>query len=268
LRLARRMTQEQLAKKIKTTTCCVSNHEKTGITTIETLLKYCEALGCEPAELLSESFEPENYTLIAEITSFYPWNLIRAVVGDIDGVYKVYVPAFKECVAKLTLKEQRILELRFVHGFTYEKVGHRFNVTRERTRQIEAKALRKLRNPVFRKKYLMDTLNKAFEIDRERARLERENGRMRMLLEKHGYTFENNVPKKPPIDIADMDLSIRSFNCLRRAGINYVDDLEGMTIEKLKKVRNLGWKSISEVVKKAKEFGIEIPESEGDTDEH
>ena len=267
MRLARRMTQEQLAKKIKTTTCCVSNHEKSGISRIETLLKYCEALGCEPAELLSESFDPENYTLIAEITSFYPWNLIRAVVGNNDDVYKVYVPVFDICVQHLTLREQRVLELRFVHGFTYEQVGHNFSVTRERIRQIEAKALRKLRSPMFRKQYLMDTLGKAFEIDAERARLERRVFDLEKRLSEYENVPKTEIKEMPLIDIADMELSVRGYNCLKRAGINYVNDLEEMTIERLKKVRNLGWKSIQEVVRKAKEYGIEIPESEGDTNE-
>ena len=60
------------------------------------------------------------------------------------------------------------------------------------------------------------------------------------------------------VDIDEMELSVRSYNCLRRAGINFVSDLEGMTYEKLKKVRNLGRKSILEVIQKAREFGIVI----------
>jgi transcriptional regulator len=259
------MTQEQLAKKIKTTTCCVGNHEKSGITKIETLLKYCEALGCEPAELLSESFDPENYTLIAEITSFYPWNLACAVMGSKEKVYSVYVPALEEAITHLTDREQMVLEMRFEHGMTYEQCGYRFGVTRERIRQIEAKALRKLRHPRFAKHYLLDTLNKAFEIDAERARLERENNQLVARLNALGDKIaREKKTQERKVDIGEMELSVRSYNCLKRAGIYYVSDLEGMTYEKLKKVRNLGRKSILEVISKAADYGIMIPLEEGE----
>jgi RNA polymerase primary sigma factor len=64
-------------------------------------------------------------------------------------------------LATLTEREERVLRLRFglIDGRqrTLEEVGKEFNVTRERIRQIEAKALRKLRNPV-RSKRIRDFL--------------------------------------------------------------------------------------------------------------
>jgi len=50
--------------------------------------------------------------------------------------------------------------------------------------------------------------------------------------------------------IEDLDLSVRSFNCLKRAGINTVDDLINKSPEDMMKVRNLGRKSLEEVKKK------------------
>lgn len=266
---------EKLAKKAETTTGTVNNHEKQGVTSIEYILRYCEALGCEPSDLLADTVDFEKYSLEEDITSFYPWNLAYAVlIGNIPSVgsiekgrqliYKVYVPALEKAMSELTEREQKVLELRFVHGMTYEQCGYRFNVTRERIRQVEQKALRKLRSPRFAKHYILDTLNKAFEIDAERARLERENMMLREKLEKY-----ENVPKPKAeprkIDIADMELSIRSYNCLKRAGFKFVDDLDGKTVEDLKRVRNLGMKSLREVVEKAKQFGIEIPWEEGES---
>lgn len=250
---------EKLAKIAETTVGTVSNHEKHGVTSIEYVLRYCEALGCEPSDLLADNVDLEKFSLKEDITSFYPWNLARAVIGDKeDAIYRVYVPALMEAISDLTDREQKVLELRFIHDMTYGQCGHRFNVTRERIRQIEAKALRKLRHPRFAKHYLLDTLNKAFEIDAERARLERENMMLREKLEKHESIPKPKVePKK--IDIAYMELSVRSYNCLKRAGFNFVDDLDGKTVSDLKKVRDLGMKSLREVVEKAREFGIEIP---------
>ena len=264
---------EKLAKKAETTVGTVSNHEKHGVTSIDYVLRYCEALGCEPSDLLADTVDLEKYSLECDITSFYPWNLAYTVLcgswptkGSVEKarelIYKVYVPALEEAITQLTDREQKVLELRFVHGMTYEQCGYRFNVTRERIRQVEHKALRKLRNPRFAKHYLLDTLDKAFEIDAERARLERENMMLREKLEKHESIPKPKVePKK--IDIAYMELSVRSYNCLKRAGFNFVDDLDGKTVSDLKKVRNLGMKSLREVVEKAREFGIEIPWEEG-----
>jgi RNA polymerase primary sigma factor len=67
----------------------------------------------------------------------------------------------QEVVASLTPREQKVLILRFGledgRSRTLEEVGREFNVTRERIRQIEAKALRKLRHP-SRSKKLKDYL--------------------------------------------------------------------------------------------------------------
>lgn len=56
-----------------------------------------------------------------------------------------------------------------------------------------------------------------------------------------------------------MDLTCRSYNALRRAGYFFVEDLEGKTSEDLMKIRNLGEKSIFEIILKAKDFGVYIP---------
>jgi DNA-directed RNA polymerase subunit alpha len=56
--------------------------------------------------------------------------------------------------------------------------------------------------------------------------------------------------------IEDLDLSVRSFNCLKRAGINTVEDLISKTEEDMMKVRNLGRKSLEEVIQKLNSLGF------------
>ena len=56
--------------------------------------------------------------------------------------------------------------------------------------------------------------------------------------------------------IEDLDLSVRSFNCLKRAGISVVGDLVAKSEEDMMKVRNLGRKSLEEVKKKLEEYGL------------
>ena len=62
--------------------------------------------------------------------------------------------------------------------------------------------------------------------------------------------------------IEDMDLSVRSYNCLKRAGINTVEELCNRTPEDMMKVRNLGRKSLEEVLAKLKELGLQLNPSE------
>lgn len=61
---------------------------------------------------------------------------------------------------------------------------------------------------------------------------------------------ENGKEKVLEMTVEELDLSVRSFNCLKRAGINTVEDLIGKTAEDMMKVRNLGRKSLDEVVAK------------------
>ena len=55
-----------------------------------------------------------------------------------------------------------------------------------------------------------------------------------------------------------MDLSVRSFNCLKRANINTVEDLISKTEEEMMKVRNLGRKSLEEVINKLAMMGLSL----------
>lgn len=58
------------------------------------------------------------------------------------------------------------------------------------------------------------------------------------------------------MNIDDMDLSVRSYNCLKRANIQTVGDLTRKTEEDMLKVRNLGRKSLDEVIARLESFGL------------
>ncbi|MCR5205880.1 MAG: DNA-directed RNA polymerase subunit alpha [Lachnospiraceae bacterium] len=64
------------------------------------------------------------------------------------------------------------------------------------------------------------------------------------------------------INIDELELSVRSYNCLKRAGINTVGELVNKTADDMMKVRNLGRKSLDEVLAKLKELGLSLRESE------
>ena len=73
---------------------------------------------------------------------------------------------------------------------------------------------------------------------------------------------EDESSKVLSMSIEDLELSVRSFNCLKRAGINTVEDLIGKSEEDMMKVRNLGRKSLDEVVAKLGSLGFGLAKDE------
>ena len=68
------------------------------------------------------------------------------------------------------------------------------------------------------------------------------------------------------LTIEELDLSVRSFNCLKRANINTVEDLISKTEDEMMKVRNLGRKSLEEVINKLAMMGLHLADEDNNTD--
>lgn len=73
---------------------------------------------------------------------------------------------------------------------------------------------------------------------------------------------DDQKDKIKEMSIDELELSVRSYNCLKRAGINTVEELTYKTPEDMMKVRNLGRKSLDEVLAKLKELGLQLNQSE------
>lgn len=73
---------------------------------------------------------------------------------------------------------------------------------------------------------------------------------------------ESKKEKVLEMTIEELDLSVRSYNCLKRAGINTVEDLTNKTEEDMMKVRNLGRKSLEEVINKLNNLGLFLNKEE------
>lgn len=73
---------------------------------------------------------------------------------------------------------------------------------------------------------------------------------------------EDQKEKVLEMTIEELDLSVRSYNCLKRAGINTVEELANKSEEDMMKVRNLGKKSLEEVIQKLEELGLGLQPSE------
>ena len=83
-------------------------------------------------------------------------------------------------------------------------------------------------------------------------------GNVEIMVEKE----EDKKEKVLEMTIEELDLSVRSFNCLKRAGINTVEELTQRTEEDMMKVRNLGKKSLEEVQQKLDALGLSLKKNE------
>lgn len=81
---------------------------------------------------------------------------------------------------------------------------------------------------------------------------------MEIMVEKE----ENKKEKVLEMTIEELDLSVRSYNCLKRASINTVEELTEKTEDDMMKVRNLGKKSLEEVIQKLDELGLKLRTNE------
>jgi len=73
---------------------------------------------------------------------------------------------------------------------------------------------------------------------------------------------EDTKQKVLEMNIEDMDLSVRSYNCLKRANIHTVEDLTKRTEDDMLKVRNLGRKSLDEVISKLHSYNLDLKRNE------
>ena len=84
------------------------------------------------------------------------------------------------------------------------------------------------------------------------------NNDMEIMIEKE----EDKKEKVVEMTIEELDLSVRSYNCLKRAAINTVQELASKSIEDMMKVRNLGKKSLEEVERKLRDLGLGLRSSD------
>lgn len=206
----------------------------------------------------------------------YPYNLVECIFGEpVDEIINDdQLQGLEQALGTLSPRERRALSLYFEEEKTLKEAGKEFGVTQERIRQIIAKAIRKLRNPVRAKLIRFGPkaveLQKLEKMDAEiLAKKERINKHLAELeeLEKQALEKTEEIKKQPCSDsdglfdvIAELDLSVRSYNCLVRANCQTIAQvLELFENGNIFRVRNLGKKSIQEIISKINSaYGIEF----------
>ena len=214
---------------------------------------------------------------------------IRRIPPDVEESID-YVLAIDKI---LSTREYAVIFYRFHDRLTLEETGKIYDITRDRVRQIESKALRKLRSPKiyrilkygvgwYRKfeevrsdtyqsqnKEDFERLQKELEeaiINKDRDQVLRIFNTSKDILEK-GFKIDvqhlSDGQHYYPLDtdVSDMELSVRSHNCLKRAGINTLEDILKVPIDEMWKIRNLGRRSSEEVIAKVKKMGYQMFET-------
>ncbi len=210
---------------------------------------------------------------MTDIMAIYPFNLAKSILGDETEALKVYISGIPLALATLSEREREVIRLRFQKKMTLEQCGKEHGITRERIRQIEAKAIRKLRHPsranmikavplaevqqqhseYLKLSQAYELLSKAFEV----CTAKRADPGVVV------PTAELPVHLQTPI--SELDLSRRSYNCLRGAGKDTLRDITEMTRDELAKIRNMGRKSVEEVVRKIEIYGLILKEGQDES---
>ena len=207
---------------------------------------------------------------MTNIYDIYPFNLARVILED--EVQSVYLQGIRFAISTLTEREEDVIKLRFKEGLTLRETGQRQNVTQERVRQIEAKAIRKLRHPTRKRLMLATPLSEVQEIQERYNLLAREHDLLVKAFELlQGKSTPEGIEKIAraatwmQTDIESLGFSVRTYNCLKRARKDTLRDIVEMTPAQLQNVRNLGRKSFEEVVDTLKQFGLSLKGANDET---
>lgn len=201
----------------------------------------------------------------------YPYNLVDAICKEhVDAVFTIdQCNGLEEVLKTLTEREQDVLDKRYRNYMSLGAVGKEYGLTLERIRQIEAKALRKLRHP-SRMKFIrlgltgleryseLRMLEEEIEekrkicvqLDDEIKELKR---RVESVKECVNDCFELQEQEEElsydKIGIEELDFSVRTYCCLRRSDVDTVGKLIKLAADqdKLFRIRNLGRKSVQEI---------------------
>lgn len=149
-------------------------------------------------------------------------------------------------------RSANIFKLAYKYGYTAEAIGLKEGITGARVSQIVRKTLRRLRFP--QRKNILQYGQEYFDLQENIEQLKVE---FRKKIEELKYKIANpetiEIKKDDLIEyskIEKLDLSVRSYNCLKRARINTIGELTQKTEEEMMRVRNLGRKSLKEVKEK------------------
>lgn len=235
-------------------------------------LKSCNYKGI-PEDIHSST----PFTRTPMLEECYPINLlisVNSITTETDecpkDIWDYDIRRFKHLITLLSDREQRVIQFRYQLGATLDETAAAFGLTRERIRQIQLKAERKLRHWSANKGIYVVDWKKYDDLKTEHKHLMAEYDRLLSKYEvlSHEKVIPDGLPiiKIGEISVEELDLSVRSYNCLKRAGINTLKDILDFDANQQNTepnyrqnrtwmdIRNLGKKSIMEIAKKVYDY--------------
>jgi len=205
------------------------------------------------------------------LTDFYPYNIALDIFGNRDEDSKnkaitLSVLGMQSQIDRFKDRDKGILYMRYKEKMTYDEIGNIIGMSGTRVRQIVGIMLIRLRRPQVlakAKSYSYYDVNKYNESYSELQRRNRE-------LEKAIMVYSNNSLSRDKlgglvkvIDVMAMDidklgLSVRAYNALARANIKCLGDIRNLNIDELRGIKNMGNKTVQEVLNMLNEYGIEL----------
>ena len=192
----------------------------------------------------------------------YPYNLIEDLELEPCECFEHFNERLEFLLTKLVItdREEKIIRLYYIDGKTFEEIGKEFGTTRERIKQIHAKAIEKLK--LFKKYFYVGKWCSMEELAKEEYQKYLETQKSfrtyesakQYILQYESGTF---LPLKEQ-KIENLDLTMRSYNCLKRAGIRTIGDLLNFSYYDLIKIRNLGRKSMKEILDTIHDLGLKF----------
>lgn len=179
-------------------------------------------------------------------------------------------------IDSLTSREQTVIRGYYQDRKTEREIAEELGLSTSRIQQIESHAMRKLRHPsrlayivygngyYINKKQEAEKITKTYAIQQAAKELERLNE----LIEIKSATLTNtkhvicNNAHFLDLSIENLDLTVRGYNCLKRAGIETVGELVTITEKDLMKIRNMGRKAADDIIAKLRDYGLALQEGE------
>jgi DNA-binding CsgD family transcriptional regulator len=199
------------------------------------------------------------------LTDIYPFNLAKDILGSVTEAIKIYVPGLYGAMATLSEREADVLRRRYQDKLTLKAVGQIQEVTPERIRQLEAKAIRKLRHPSRVNMFMAVPLTEHQALATEHQKMSRAYDllarALKIAVERPSEPEITELAKMVNVKstpLEELDFSVRTYNCLRRAGINTLGEIVSKTSDELAKIRNLGRHSLNEIVMTLEKYGFSL----------
>lgn len=209
---------------------------------------------------------------IEVLESIFPWNLVLDILRLREGdaaerwrtLASVYSLGVMDALETLTDRERTVIKRRYRDNDTLDQIGKDYGVRKERIRQIEAKALRKLGHPARTELFVCVTQAQYRALKHDFWELQDRYLQLRekMSAEEWEAAGEQENSDLMATPLADLDLSVRSYNCLIRAGVKTVGDIVNMPRSKMRRIRNFGQKSMDEVLGRLRALGVDLNHEE------